>query len=87
MQSLIIYEMGKTATPAVMVMKPKSTVLISIRLEIIRHTQNVTVSNRNVSENRSRLNVSDVEVWVGCSVSCSIVLVFYEVASTRGINM
>ena len=79
-QSLIMYDRGNTATPAVMVMKPKSTVLISIRLEIIRQTQKVTVSNRKVSENRSRPNEERV---VGWRESCSIVLVFYEVASTR----
>ncbi len=47
----------------------------------MRQIQKVTVSNRKVSENRSRPNEERGEGW---SESCSIVLVFYEVASTRG---
>ena len=63
--------MGNTATPAVTVSQPRSTVFIYMMLDLIRHTQNSDASATNTGEND------------GLDIFWFMILVFNVVASTR----
>ena len=64
-----------------MVNHPRSTVLISIRFDTIRHTTKSTDSNMNITVSWEEPEFCPPAT--GESLSFFIILVFYEVASTR----